>query len=299
MHDMGQPIRLKLSNIFFSVGCSSDSECENTEICTNRQCLDACVANNPCASNAQCYSTNHQAACRCPPGLEGDPYVECVRVECRINQDCSENSACISNRCVNPCLYENPCSQHATCTVQNHIAKCQCPPGWVGNPLVSCSPKEEPDLVSPEPECYVDGDCPDDTACLNERCENPCFSLSPCDHTAICTVVNSLPFRTMICSCREGWVPDTQTKCKPVELPNPPGCARDDDCPNGEACVNRQCVNPCDCGSGASCFIENHRPICVCPPGFIGDPQIACEPVGCQSDNGSQPSTLCSIFGPT
>merc|ERR1719350_2689151 len=72
-----------------------------------------------------------------------------------------------------------------------------------------------------------------------------------------------------------------------------PGCARDDDCPNGAACVNRQCVNPCDCGSGASCFIENHRPICVCPPGFIGDPQIACVPIGCQSDNECRDQETC------
>ena len=56
-------------------GCSSDQVCEITEVCTNRQWLDACVANNPCASNAECYSTNHYSACRCPPGLEGDRYI--------------------------------------------------------------------------------------------------------------------------------------------------------------------------------------------------------------------------------
>ena len=41
------------------VSCSSNQECNKTEVCTNRQCLDACVENNPCASNAECYSTNH------------------------------------------------------------------------------------------------------------------------------------------------------------------------------------------------------------------------------------------------
>ena len=276
-----------------SVGCSSDSECAITEVCTNRQCLDACINNNPCAPNAECYSTNHQAACRCPPGLEGDPYTNCIRVECRINQDCSQTSACINNKCANPCLYENPCAPSATCSVQNHVAKCTCPPGWVGNPLVSCSPKPPPQPVDSEPECYTDGDCPDDTACLDQRCANPCHSLSPCHVTSVCSVVNSLPFRTMICSCREGWVPESDTRCKPVELPNPPGCARDDDCPNGEACVNRQCKDPCDCGTGAQCFVEDHRPVCVCPPGYVGNPQISCEPIGCQSDGDCRDRETC------
>ena len=219
--------------------------------------------------------------------------MQCIRVECRINPDCSSDSACISNRCVNPCLYDNPCAPSATCSVENHNAKCMCPPGWVGNPLISCRPKEQPDILEPEPECRVDGDCPDDTACLNERCENPCHSLSPCHVSAICTVVNSLPFRTMICACREGWVPDTDTSCVPVELPNPPGCARNDDCPNGEACINRQCMDPCDCGTNAQCFVQDHRPVCTCPPGYIGNPLIACEPIGCQSDNECRDRETC------
>ena len=43
---------------------------------------------------------------------------------------------------------------------------------------------------------------------------------------------------------------DMKTPCAPsttcsVELLNEHGCARDDICPNGEAFINRQCLDPC------------------------------------------------------
>ena len=44
-------------------------------------------------------------------------------------------------------------------------------------------------------------------------------------------------------------------------------------------------MDPCDCGTGAECFLSDHRPICRCPEGKIGNPQIACVDPGCQSDS--------------
>jgi hypothetical protein len=61
-----------------------------------------------------------------------------------------------------------------------------------------------------------------------------------------------------------------------VIVPVPPGCTRDNDCPSSEACINRVCRNPCDCGSNANCLVQNHRPICSCEAGFEGNPNIAC-----------------------
>ncbi len=128
-------------------------------------------------------------------------------MECNVNTDCSTNRACIQNHCMDPCLFDNVCAPTAICSTANHIASCACPPGYVGNPQVSCSPKGPPLPVETEEECQIDSDCPSGRACLDHTCRNPCFELSPCASTAICSVVDTTPFRTMICSCREGWIP--------------------------------------------------------------------------------------------
>ena len=73
-----------------------------------------------------------------------------------------------------------------------------------------------------------------------------------------------------------GWYPATDRSCKPIEIENEAGCVTDDECSIDAACVNRICMDPCDCGTGAECFITEHRPICRCPEGLIGNPQIAC-----------------------
>ena len=259
----------------FAVECEVDPDCRTDQICHNNKCINPCLLDNPCAINAICEAQNHAARCVCPPGLVGNPYVNCETVECYVNRDCDTTKACIQNQCLDPCLLDNVCAPTAICRVINHDASCTCPPGYIGDPMVLCTPKQEPipDLVV---ECEVDSDCPSGRACINQRCVNPCYELNPCDVTAVCSVVDTVPFRTMICSCREGWAPDTDRSCKPIELDNPPGCVRDDECTSNEACINRVCKNPCDCGTGAECFITQHRPICRCPEGLIGNPQIAC-----------------------
>lgn len=60
------------------VGCSSDNECPNTQACRNRACVNPCGYDSPCSSTAECVANNHQAICKCPPGLTGDPYSLCV-----------------------------------------------------------------------------------------------------------------------------------------------------------------------------------------------------------------------------
>lgn len=58
------------------------------------------------------------------------------------------------------------------------------------------------------------------------------------------------------------------------------GCVTNDDCSPMDNCQNRVCVNPCTngnpCDRTAECRIENHRAICTCPPGYVGDPFIRC-----------------------
>lgn len=61
-----------------------------------------------------------------------------------------------------------------------------------------------------------------------------------------------------------------------VIVSSPPGCTTNDDCPSNEACLNRQCRNPCNCGTNAQCFVQNHHPVCSCLEGYDGNPNFAC-----------------------
>lgn len=95
-----------------------------------------------------------------------------------------------------------------------------------------------------------------------------------------------MPVRTLICTCPEGWVPNESGDCHAIIVPIPPGCLSDNDCSNNEACINRLCRSPCsDCGSNADCSVQNHRAVCSCRNGYDGNPNIACNTVGCRIDS--------------
>ncbi|CAG0880783.1 unnamed protein product [Cyprideis torosa] len=178
-------------------GCKSDADCPLDKTCHQRQCVNPCILQNPCAINAECYPENHRAQCRCPPGYEGNPLVQCLPEGCQGDHECPLDKACINRQCVNPCLYQNPCAPNAVCFVTNHRPQCRCPPGLTGDPRQYC---ERP-IPPPEPECRTDADCGTGLACINERCQNPCQLLNPCHPTAVCTVIDILPVKTMSCEC--------------------------------------------------------------------------------------------------
>jgi len=58
-------------------------------------------------------------------------------------------------------------------------------------------------------------------------------------------------------------------------------CESNADCPDYTACENRQCINPCSikdtCAPRATCKVVWHEPVCTCPDGYVGNPQISCE----------------------
>lgn len=59
-----------------------------------------------------------------------------------------------------------------------------------------------------------------------------------------------------------------------------PECTTDYECSAQLACIREKCQNPCfthSCGVNAECKVQNHRAICVCLPGYIGNPIAVCE----------------------
>lgn len=91
-------------------------------------------------SNDECDSCGVNAYCRrnvceCLEGLYGNPKTIC-RPECVSNSECSQDKACINNKCSNPCV--GVCGRNAICEVRNHFAICSCPQNMIGDALTKC-----------------------------------------------------------------------------------------------------------------------------------------------------------------
>lgn len=115
--------------------------------------------------------------------------------------------------------------------------------------------------------------------------------------------------RTMICECLPNYIGDATVACAqsknifiniqnffyPIKIPldsnaifsffSPvahqvkTSCDSDSECPSNLACLNRRCESPCTirpCPSSAECHVENHRYVCACPSGLLGDPFVGC-----------------------
>lgn len=285
--------------------CTLSSDCAKDRACINSKCVDACVGE--CGFGAVCQTINHSPVCSCPANMVGNPFVQCeeprqaepidpcqpspcrsngiCRVyngaatcsypECVINEDCSRDRACVSQKCRDPCL--NACGINAICRAINHKAVCSCPPEFYGSPYAQCLRQlPEPE---PKPECISDGDCTNDKACINQVCRNPCEQSNICAPQARCHVQLHRP----LCVCNEGYTGNALQNCYLL------GCRSDGECAANEACVNQQCVDPCgftQCGTGAICRADfNHRARCHCLDGYRGNPLVRCERPECRSDD--------------
>lgn len=101
---------------------------------------------------------------------------------------------------VNPCQ-PSPCGPNSICRAQNDQAICTCQRNYIGR-APNC-----------RPECVMNSDCPQNLACLQNRCENPCSS-SSCGSNAECHVINHLP----MCTCLPGYHGDPFRSCS--DLPS-------------------------------------------------------------------------------
>jgi hypothetical protein len=94
-----------------------------------------------------------------------------------------------------------------------------------------------------------DADCNDKLACVDRVCVDLCGKSEPCGDNAVCSVLNTLPVRTMTCVCLEGYEGDARRGCTPVKT-----------CPPGRG------------------LMINEYDECVCPPGQAFDENGICIP---------------------
>lgn len=125
------------------------------------------------------------------------------------------------------------------------------------------------------PGCSSDIECAATETCRNRACVNPCTEFNPCARSAECLAQS----HKAICSCPIGMVGDPFQNCyrEPVVTVE---CTVDTECPNDRACINQKCQDPCaegnPCAGNAECRTLYHRPLCMCPTGWGGDPQLQC-----------------------
>lgn len=73
-----------------------------------------------------------------------------------------------------------------------------CPPGYTGNALRSCQ----------RGECLANEECPDNRACINYACVDPC--IGKCGHNAQCAAKRHLA----VCTCPDGFNGDAKVSCR-------------------------------------------------------------------------------------
>ena len=98
---------------------------------------------------------------------------------------------------VDPCN-PSPCGPYSQCRNVNAQGVCSCLPTYIGSPP-GC-----------RPECVASSECPQNRACINLKCVDPCPG--PCGLNTRCETVNHSP----ICSCHQGFTGDPFTQCYAV-----------------------------------------------------------------------------------
>lgn len=77
------------------------------------------------------------------------------------------------------------------------------------------------------------------------------------------------------------------------------GCRDNSACPNNEACIQKECRDPCPfqaCGLNAFCLTRNHIPICICEAQHEGNPYDNCQRYECKVHEECPTTLACRNF---
>jgi len=98
----------------------------------------------PCGRNAECSGKNE---CSCPQNFQGNPYVECSRLNCTTAKDCDiPGSLCIKEGCYEKRINtkqergRESCGLNAVSTILGPAEElnCSCPEGYTGEATSEC-----------------------------------------------------------------------------------------------------------------------------------------------------------------
>ncbi|CAL4065694.1 unnamed protein product, partial [Meganyctiphanes norvegica] len=217
-----------------------------------------------------------------------------VPVGCESTDDCPFENSCINRLCMDVC-YPGFCGDNADCQTVGHRPVCICPPGTTGNPTIKCSalaterpPAPPVPIGEARPPQPGDPIIPD--SITNPPPKSPATSTTP--RSPIPTINPPPP---------PPFIPEIQIACE-----------NNDECDMDNSCINMMCLDSCSlnlCGEDTDCQTINHRPVCICPPGTTGDPQVQCtalisevsttlKPIA-DRPPGQPPKEIIPISGPT
>lgn len=191
--------------------------------CLNQHCRDPCPG--ACGQQALCQVIRHTPHCSCPTGYTGNAFALCQRLP---------SPPLIQHEPVNPCQ-PSPCGANALCTPSSDgkQAQCKCLENYIGTPPYC------------RPECLTSAECPNQMACIQQKCRDPCPGV--CGQAATCQVVSHVPS----CLCIADYIGDPFTRCYPRPV------------------LEREQLNPCvpsPCGSNAVCRQQAGVGSCQCLP---------------------------------
>lgn len=187
--------------------CVTNSDCPKSRSCVNNKCRDPC-SSGTCGINAECRVFSHSPTCSCLEGYTGNPSSSCHIIP-EIRKPYMQFSIFLLHSItsivnfihlardepITDVCSPSPCGPYSTCRTFNQHAVCSCALSYIGAPP-NC-----------RPECVVSSDCPQNRACNNAKCIDPCPGT--CGHNAKCQVVGHNP----ICSCEANFVGDPFVRC--------------------------------------------------------------------------------------
>lgn len=130
-----------------------------SEACIGGKCQNPCVGT--CGQNALCQVLHNSPICSCPSGFMGDPFIKCYVQE--------------PVEVTNPCD-PSPCGPQSECQIVQNRAVCSCSKNMIGKPPYC------------RKECVLNSECPQNKACINEKCADPCSG--SCGSNTNCQTVN-------------------------------------------------------------------------------------------------------------
>ncbi|KAK0082174.1 hypothetical protein PV326_007306, partial [Microctonus aethiopoides] len=106
---------------------------------------------------------------------------------CNTNSQCPDYEQCINNKCDSACK-NIKCGDNTNCYTANHVAQCECLPGY--------------EFTNDGRVCFKNEDCKDDEECAQNKCVPSCERAPGCglDNTR-CNAAN----HAHTCECLSGF----------------------------------------------------------------------------------------------